>query len=91
MQSLDPAIQSLRLPRRPIHPAIPRSPMGMGLAWNAGEPKVTALYPHQAQSRGRRESAEERANNSLQLTRLACGKLECDLPARMRENEASGA
>jgi len=26
-------------------------------------------------------------NNSLQLTRLACRKLERDLPARMRENE----
>jgi hypothetical protein len=26
-------------------------------------------------------------NNSLQLTRLACGKLERDLPARLRENE----
>ena len=26
-------------------------------------------------------------NNSLQLTRLACGKLERDLPAGMRENE----
>jgi hypothetical protein len=26
-------------------------------------------------------------NNSLQLTRLARGKLERDLPARMRENE----
>jgi hypothetical protein len=26
-------------------------------------------------------------NNSLQLTRLACGKLESDLPAGMRENE----
>jgi hypothetical protein len=25
-------------------------------------------------------------NNSLQLTRLACGKLERDLPAGMREN-----
>jgi hypothetical protein len=25
-------------------------------------------------------------NNSLQLTRLACGKLEGDWPARMREN-----
>jgi len=25
-------------------------------------------------------------NNSLQLTRLACGKLERDLPARLREN-----
>ena len=26
-------------------------------------------------------------NNSLQLTRLACGKLERDLPAKMRENQ----
>jgi hypothetical protein len=26
-------------------------------------------------------------NNSLQLTRLACGELASDLPARMRENE----
>ena len=26
-------------------------------------------------------------NNSLQLTRLACGKLERDLPAKLRENE----
>ena len=25
-------------------------------------------------------------NNSLQLTRLACGKLERDLPIKMREN-----
>jgi len=25
-------------------------------------------------------------NNSLQLTRLACGKMERDLPARLREN-----
>jgi len=25
-------------------------------------------------------------NNSLQLTRLACGKLERDLPAELREN-----
>jgi len=30
-------------------------------------------------------------NNSLQLTRLACGKLERDLPARMRENEGAVA
>jgi hypothetical protein len=30
-------------------------------------------------------------NNSLQLTRLACGELERDLPARMRENEGSVA
>jgi hypothetical protein len=28
----------------------------------------------------------ERPNNSLQLTRLACGKLERGLPARLREN-----
>jgi hypothetical protein len=31
------------------------------------------------------------ANNSLQLTRLACGKLERDLPAGMRENEGGVA
>ena len=33
--------------------------------------------------------AEESAapNNSLQLTRLACGKLERDLPAKLCENE----
>ena len=30
-------------------------------------------------------------NNSLQLTRLACGRLERDLPARMRENETTVA
>ena len=30
-------------------------------------------------------------NNSLQLTRLACGKLERDLPARWRENESTVA
>jgi hypothetical protein len=30
-------------------------------------------------------------NNSLQLTRLACGKLERDLPAKMRENERAVA
>jgi hypothetical protein len=30
-------------------------------------------------------------NNSLQLTRLACGKLERDLPARMRENGGADA
>jgi hypothetical protein len=28
-----------------------------------------------------------RHNNSLQLTRLACGKLERDLPAKLHENE----
>jgi len=30
-------------------------------------------------------------NNSLQLTRLACGKLERDLPAQLRENGATVA
>jgi len=30
-------------------------------------------------------------NNSLQLTRLACGELERDLPAGMRENESTFA
>jgi hypothetical protein len=30
-------------------------------------------------------------NNSLQLTRLACGKLERDLPARMCENGSTVA
>jgi len=30
-------------------------------------------------------------NNSLQLTRLACGKLERALPARMRENGSTVA
>jgi hypothetical protein len=30
-------------------------------------------------------------NNSLQLTRLACGKLERDLPAEWRENESTVA
>ena len=30
-------------------------------------------------------------NNSLQLTRLASGKLERDLPAGMRENESTVA
>jgi hypothetical protein len=28
-------------------------------------------------------------NNSLQLTRLACGKLESDWPAKLRENGCS--
>jgi hypothetical protein len=32
-----------------------------------------------------------RANNSLQLTRLACGKLERVLPAKWRENGCSDA
>ena len=32
------------------------------------------------------EAEYGRPNNSLQLTRLACGKLERALPARMREN-----
>jgi hypothetical protein len=31
--------------------------------------------------------SSELPNNSLQLTRLACGELERDLPARLRENE----
>ena len=30
-------------------------------------------------------------NNSLQLTRLACGKLERVLPARLRENQRADA
>jgi hypothetical protein len=30
-------------------------------------------------------------NNSLQLTRLACGKLELVLPAKMRESGSAGA
>jgi len=30
-------------------------------------------------------------NNSLQLTRLACGKLERDLPAKLRKNETTVA
>ena len=30
-------------------------------------------------------------NNSLQLTRLACGKLERDLPAKLRENGVTDA
>jgi hypothetical protein len=30
-------------------------------------------------------------NNSLKLTRRACGELECDLPAKLRENEWSVA
>jgi len=34
---------------------------------------------------------EQPANNSLQLTRLACGKSERALPARMRENERAVA
>ena len=32
-----------------------------------------------------------RPNNSLQLTRLACGKLELHLPAGLRENEWADA
>jgi len=34
-----------------------------------------------------RHSQWKPPNNSLQLTRLACGKLERDLPAKLRENE----
>ena len=33
------------------------------------------------------ETADAPPNNSLQLTRLACGKLAGALPARLRENE----
>jgi hypothetical protein len=36
-------------------------------------------------------STQAAPNNSLQLTRLACGKLEGDLPAKLRENGATDA
>jgi len=39
----------------------------------------------------RRPPVPELPNNSLQRTRLAGGKLECALPAKLRENESTVA
>ena len=45
---------------------------------------------HRVRANGE-HATHEPPNNSLQLTRLACGKLERDLPAKWRENGATDA
>ena len=56
-------------------------------ASKATGPRVRPSIGSGRESEGARRHTGERANNSLQLTRLACGKSVSDLPAELCENE----